>query len=313
MIKQHMLEDRYAIGIDVGGSSLKCGLVNAKGECVFSFLVPISKGAQEKEVIGLLLSAIQKCAAFTHHKILGVGIGFPGIVENGIIIGGADNLEGFENLNLGKSIKEATAFDAIIDNDANMMGWGETLYGAGTGYTDVVFLTIGTGIGGSLIINGKMYGGYKNRGAELGHLIIKMNGKLCSCGGRGCWEAYGSVDALIKEYAVLKDHYDPDMNGKKIIADFLIGDPFALELMEKHFDIQAVGITSLINVFSPQKVILGGGITECGDFYVKEIQKRVELRAMPDAILNTSIVNAQLGNQAGLLGCAGRVFSEMLN
>ena len=311
MIIQNKFDDVYAIGIDVGGSSLKCGLVSADGKCAFSFLLPLKKGAQEKEVIDLLLSAIQKCAAFTHHKILGVGIGFPGIVDDEIIVGGADNLEGFVNLNLAKLIKEETSFDVVIDNDANMMGWGETLYGAGAGFTDVVFLTIGTGIGGSLILNGQMYGGYKNRGAELGHLIVEMNGKVCSCGGIGCWEAYGSVDALIKEYALLRNHCDPEMNGKKIIADYLDNDSFAVELMEKHFDIQAVGITSLIHIFSPQKVILGGGITECGDFYVKEIQKRVKKRAMPDAMFNASIVNAKLGNQAGLLGCAGRVFSEL--
>jgi glucokinase len=298
----------YAIGIDVGGSSLKCGLVNEKGAIVHSFLSPLNQVKTEDEIISLLLSAIKEYTDQTEYSIAGVGIGFPGIVENGIIIGGADNLPGFVNLDLVSIISANHKMNVVIDNDANMMGWGEKKFGAGKNCSDVVFLTTGTGIGGGLIINGQIYGGYKNRGTELGHIMIQHQGRACSCGGSGCFEAYGSVTALLKDYALLSGLEIDTLNGKMIVERYLAGEAAAISVMQQHFDYQATGIASLINVFSPQKVILGGGITESGDFYVQEIKERVLLKAMPDTIRHTEIVAAALGNHAGLLGAAGRVF-----
>ncbi len=301
----------YAIGIDVGGTSLKCGLVNAEGEMVDSFLSPLMAVNTEVEVMSLILQAIKRYTVPAAYAIAGVGIGFPGIVENGVVIGGADNLPGFCNLDLGTIISKNTQLKVVIDNDANMMGWGEKKFGAGKNCTDVVFLTTGTGIGGSLIINGKIYGGYKNRGTELGHLMIQHQGRACSCGGTGCFEVYGSVTALLKDYASLSGQEISSLDGKIVVERYHAKEAHAVAVMQQHFDYQATGIASLVNVFSPQKVILGGGITESGNFYIEEIRQRVLAIAMPDAARYTEIVAARLGNRAGLLGCAGRVF-EML-
>ncbi|TZF86105.1 ROK family protein (plasmid) [Pedobacter sp. BS3] len=309
------MKDSYAIGIDVGGTAIKYGLADKKGTMVYSSLLPLGKITSEKEVIALIISAAQECIQKVGHKsgIKGIGIGFPGIVENGVVIGGADNLPGFTNIALSQMIQQTTGLNTLIDNDANMMAWGEVMYGAAQNCTDVVFLTVGTGIGGSLVINGSLYGGYKNRGTELGHIIIEHDGLPCSCGGRGCLEAYASVNALITDYAERIAAEVNAINGKLITERYLAGDVTATAAMNRHFDYMASGVASLVNIFSPQKVVVGGGITEAGNFYIEEIGKRVLQKAMKDAVANTQLVAATLGNKAGILGCTGNVFSRHLS
>ncbi|WP_017258519.1 ROK family protein [Pedobacter arcticus] len=301
----------YAIGIDVGGTALKCGLVDIDGEIIYSFLMPSNDAFTEGEVIALINAAIRKCANHAPGPIVGVGIGFPGIVENGVILGGADNLPGFTNFNLKNSIYSSTGLEVIINNDANMMAWGETMYGAGKGCSDVVFLTVGTGIGGSLVINNQLYGGFRNRGTEMGHMIIKHDGIKCNCGSIGCLEAYASVTALVENYAKLTNQDPATVNGKLITKKYLEHEVEAVQVMQSHFDYLATGVISLINIFSPQKVIIGGGISASGSFYIEEIKKRVYKKVMTDTISNTEIVAAALENNAGLLGCAGLVFQNL--
>lgn len=304
------MDNTYAIGIDVGGSSLKCGVVNNAGEVVFTLIQPLGAADTEAAIIELIIEAIRCCAGAVNAPVTGVGIGFPGVVEDNVVIGGADNLPGFINVPLGTLIQQQTGYKSIIDNDANMMGFGELVYGAARGCSDVVFLTVGTGIGGALMINKKLYGGYKNRGSELGHIIIQHNGKPCCCGGRGCFEAYASVTALINDYAASGNYEGKELNGKIIIDHYLRRQPHAVAAVQKHFEYMAAGIVSLVNVFSPQKVVIGGGISESGSFYIKAIAEKVEQLAMPVTRAHTTLTAAALGNKAGLLGCAASVFSK---
>ncbi|ANH83716.1 sugar kinase [Niabella ginsenosidivorans] len=301
----------YAIGIDVGGSSLKCGVINGAGEVVYALVQPMSAAGSEAAIITLITAAIRQCAAVVPGAVAGVGIGFPGIVEDNVVIGGADNLPGFENVPLGKLLQQQTGYRIIIDNDANMMGFGELTYGAAKGCSDLVFLTVGTGIGGALVIDKKLYGGYKNRGTELGHMIIQHNGTRCSCGARGCFEAYASITALIRNYKALRNNKEVAVDGKMIVTRYLQHQPEAVAAMQKHFEYMAAGIAGLVNIFSPQKVVIGGGISEAGAFYIKEIATRVKLLAMPVTMQHTTLAAAALGNRAGLLGCAARVFRPL--
>lgn len=304
------MERSYAIGIDIGGSSLKCGVVDDSGKLLYSFRFPIDQTYTQGEIIALIIAAVRKCATQAPVKVAGVGIGFPGIIDNNTVIGGADNLPDFIGVELGHLITASTHLNVTIDNDVNMMGMGEQLYGAAVGCTDVVFLTVGTGIGGSLIINGQPYGGYKNRGAEIGHITINHHGKRCACGALGCLEAYASVKALVGRYAELHETgYNDEFTGKLIVKNYLAAHPQAITAMHEHFDYLSSGIAGLVNIFSPQKVVIGGGISEAGSFYIKEIESRVRLKTIPISSKHTGIVAAQLGNQAGLLGCAAKVFA----
>lgn len=303
------MKTSYAIGIDIGGSALKCGVVDRSGNLLYNFSFPISNSYAQGENIALILAAIRKCAAKAPGQVVGVGVGFPGLVERNVIIGGGDNLPGFINVDLGQIINSSTHLDVIVDNDVNMMGTGEQLYGAAAGCSDVVFITIGTGIGGSLIINGRAYSGYKNRGGEIGHLPLVHGGRACACGGSGCLEAYAAVPALIRTYNELRGQPQASgITGKQIARDYMTGEPCAIAAFDQHFDYLSSGIAGLINLFSPQKIVIGGGISEAS-FYVKEVGERVKSKIIPVFGQHTMVVAAELGNQAGLLGCAAKVFT----
>lgn len=300
----------YAIGIDVGGTSIKCGVVNEFGEILFSYLVPLKEAKTEQEIILLITDIIEQCAERLNESILGIGIGFPGVIEENVIIGGADNLPGFVQFALGKVLSELTDLPIIIDNDANLMGLGELSYGAAKYSSDAVFLTVGTGIGGAILIDHRLYGGFKNHGAELGHIIIEYGGLKCSCGGRGCLEAYASITSLLEFYKKESGNSSNEIDGKYLIEKYHAGEPNAVKALERHFDYLASGIISFINIFSPQKVVIGGGISESGPFYINELIKRVDALVIPVTAKHTEIVAATLGNKAGILGCAARVFQN---
>lgn len=300
----------YAIGIDIGGTSLKCGVVNELGEILFSFLVSLKEAKTEEEIINLIVKAITQCTDQLNEPIVGIGIGFPGLIENDVIVGGGVNLPGFEQLPLGKILNDRTGHNIVIDNDANLMGLAEVIYGAAKDSEDAIFLTIGTGIGGAIMINKKLFGGYKNRGAELGHTVIQQNGIQCACGGRGCLESYASVTALIEYYKTQNKAADEHIDGKTIIEKYLAGEDRAVNAMLHHFDYLAAGIVNCVNIFSPQKVIIGGGISEAGQFYIDELTHRVKKTAIPVSFSNTKIVAATLGNKAGLLGACANAFQK---
>lgn len=301
---------KYAVGIDVGGSSLKCGLVDDNGEIHYSSLVSLEGAKTEQAIIVIIAQAIEDCASKVPN-ITGVGIGFPGVIENNIVIGGADNLPGFNNCPLGVILSDVTGFQNIrIENDANLMGLGEQKFGAAKYCTDVIFLTVGTGIGGAIMIGNKLFGGFRNRGAELGHLVVEHGGIDCSCGGQGCLEAYASVTALINHYRKISNT-SGYLDGRFIVARYLSGEAYAIEAMTHHFDYLASGIIGLVNVFSPQKVVIGGGISEAGSFYINEIQQRVMAKCLSVSSEHTEFAAAMLGNKAGVLGCAAHVFQDV--
>ncbi|MCD0470394.1 ROK family protein [Flavobacterium sp. JAS] len=300
----------YAIGIDIGGSSLKCGVVNELGEILFSFIVSLKDVKTKDEIITLISNAITQCTDQLKEPIVGIGIGFPGLIEDDVIVGGGVNLPAFEQLPLGKILKDLTGHNVVIDNDANLMGLAELIYGAAKDSTDAVFLTIGTGIGGAIMINKGLYSGFKNRGGELGHTVIQQNGILCNCGGRGCLETYASVTALINYYKTQNTAAEKNIDGKTIIEKYLSGEDHAVKTMQHHFDYLAAGIVNFVNIFSPQKVIIGGGISEAGQFYIDELTQRVKAAALPISFAHSKIVAAELGNKAGLLGACANAFQK---
>jgi glucokinase len=233
------------------------------------------------------------------------------VVDNGVVLGGAENLDGWVDLDLSTIFSNAFGLPVFVENDANVMGLGESVYGAAKDCTDVLFFTVGTGIGGAMIINGNLYGGYKNRGAELGHFVIEHKGIDCNCGGRGCLEAYASTSALVREYAARTGKDAESIDGRYIVNEFMAGEKHAVECMDWHAGYLGHGIASFINTFAPQKVVIGGGISEAGQFYIDLIKEAVFKYVMPDCARYTEIVGATLGNTAGCLGAASLVFKNI--
>lgn len=306
-----MRKTKYAIGIDLGGTFIKFALVSDAGEILYSSKLSIGSSAKREDILETMHKAIQltlESASKNGVSASGIGIGSPGVCCDGIVVGGADNLDCWADLNLSKIYSEAYNLPVLIDNDANVMGLGEAVFGAAQDCTDVIFLTVGTGIGGAIVADGKLYGGYKNRGTEMGHVTIDHKGIDCNCGGRGCLEAYASTNALIAQYAQLSGKNEDDINGHYIVEKFLEGEAAAVECMQEHTDYLGHGIAGFINTFAPQKVVIGGGISEAGQFYIDMIKKSALGYAMPDCAANTDVVGATLGNQAGCLGAASLIF-----
>ena len=306
----------YAIGIDLGGTSIKYALVDKAGNSFFEGKLPSFASVSAAKVMEQLIKAatlLKDEAAKQDWNVLGIGLGTPGIVDetNRIVLGGAENIIGWENIDVASFMEKQMSLPVVVGNDANLMGLGETKYGAGRGCTHVVFLTVGTGIGGAVIIDGKLFNGYANRGTELGHVPLIANGEHCACGAVGCLEYYASTSALTKRFSILAKEqnlsFDTEINGELIVRLYHEDFPLAVECMNEHFYYLGRGIAGFVNIFSPQRIVIGGGVAESGSFYLEKIRAVFKKHVIADCALNTKIVAAELGNKAGLIGAASLI------
>ena len=306
----------YAIGIDLGGTSIKYALVDKAGNSFFEGKLPSFASASAAKVMEQLTKAatlLKDEAAKQNWNVLGIGLGTPGIVDetNRIVLGGAENIVGWENIDVASLMEKQMSLPVVVGNDANLMGLGETKYGAGRGCTHVVFLTVGTGIGGAVIIDGKLFNGYANRGTELGHVPLIANGEHCACGAVGCLEYYASTSALTRRFSILAKEqnlsFDTEINGELIVRLYHEDFPLAVECMNEHFYYLGRGIAGFVNIFSPQRIVIGGGVAESGSFYLEKIRAVFKKHVIADCALNTKIVAAELGNKAGLIGAASLI------
>ena len=299
----------YAIGIDLGGTNIKYGITDAEGNLLYEGMKPTAAGF----VIESLKDIVKELFGMGF-SIAGIGIGVPGIIDEGVVTGCAGNIPEIDGIRLGELIQEFSGIPVAMENDAALMGLAEFRFGAARGLSDVVFLTVGTGIGGALVVNGELYGGNRNRGGELGHIRVAYPGAPCSCGASGCMEAHASVTALVGDYlrVVQVGEQKDRPDGRSIFSAYLAGESAAVLVMHRHFEYLGAGIASLINIFSPQKVIVGGGITEAGEGYIRPIRERVFGMAMKETSAHTIIEGALLGNKAGWLGAAALIIKITL-
>ncbi len=308
----------HAIGIDLGGTSIKYALIDRNGNFLFQGKIPSLADVSAEAVIGQLVKAVEETVGYARREgleVKGVGIGTPGIVDssNRIVFGGADNIRGWSNLPLADCMERHTGLPTLLGNDANLMALGELHYGAGRGCTHLVFITVGTGIGGAVVIDGELFNGFDNRGTELGHTPLFADGEPCTCGSRGCLETYASTSSLVRRFEQAcreagKPIQPDEANGEELIRRYKQGDETAARCLDFHCYCMARGVAGLINVFSPQRIIIGGGLSEAGEFYIEKIREQTILYAMPDAAVNTRILAAELGNRAGSMGAAWQVF-----
>ncbi len=303
----------YAVGIDLGGTFVKYSLISNKGEIVFSSKLPTEADVSKERVIDNISRACQLVIDYADENMImvkAIGIGTPGIVDtdSGVVLGGAENIVDWENIELKDILMRRHKLPVYVDNDANLMGLGESIFGAGNNAEHCVFLTVGTGIGGAVIINGELFGGRNNRGTELGHIPLFVDGDKCGCGATGCLEEYASVTGLIKRHLKRiegKEHsYPESIDGEVIMEFYANNDPYAIESVNEHCEFIGRGAAAFINIFSPEKVIIGGGISEAGEFYIEKIRKAAFGSAIDDCTNNVEIVAAKLGNKAGSMGAA---------
>lgn len=315
---------KYSIGIDLGGTDIKAGLLSSTGtlSCRMVVSTRVKEGAKAiaKRIAGTIkqvISAAEGPSQQDQEKckdIIGIGLGSPGLIvaESGIIHF-SPNFPGWRDIPLldyvTDELKEID-IPLFIDNDVNVMVLGELHHGAGVGYDNVVGLTIGTGVGGGVVINRKVYHGSWNTAGELGHTIVRPNGRRCGCGNKGCLEAYAGARHIVERtqqriVAGTKTCLNPaELTPKQIASAALAGDELALDIFAETGKLIGVALTSIAHILNPQIAIIGGGISAAGEnLLFQHIRKEFKERTM-DIPGEMVIVPAKLGNDAGLVGAA---------
>jgi glucokinase len=305
----------FAIGIDIGGTKIAGALVDAEGQIIKESRVP-SPAQDAEALVDAVVGLIEELSE--GHQVLGAGIAAAGFIDaqqSNIIY--APNIN-WRNEPFKARLEAKLSIPVIIENDANAAGWAEYRYGAGKGYQHMVMLTIGTGVGGAVIVDGKMLRGGFGIAGELGHLRLVPNGLPCGCGQSGCLESYGSGTALLKSAKALADSGDPDgsklrelqaatgqLTGQEVYQAILESDPGALRLLAELGDWLGQGVASLAAVLDPQIVVIGGGVSAAGDLLLEPIREAY-LRHLPARGYRPelAVVAAELVNDAGVVGAA---------
>ncbi|MBE6761358.1 MAG: ROK family protein [Ruminococcaceae bacterium] len=310
----------YHLGIDLGGTNIAVGVVDENFKIVGRGKKKTNCPRPADEICDDMAAAAKMAiedAGLTIDDIDTIGVGAPGSINPFTgVIAISNNLR-FENVHMGEMLKERLGRDVFLENDANAAAYGEFLAGAGVGTKDMVAVTLGTGVGGGIIIDGKLFSGSNLAGGELGHTVIVHGGEQCTCGRKGCWEAYASATGLINlTKKVMKANPDSKMwelcdgdinnaNGRTSYDGMRAGDKAATEVVDTYEDYVACGITNVINIFQPEVVCIGGGISKEGDTLLKPIvSKVVHDRFTKNVEKQTMVKIAELGNDAGIIGAA---------
>jgi len=303
-------DKQCAFGIDIGGTEIKHSLISVDGRVIKhqSTSTP-AKTTTMLKCLQQLIAQAMEVAIEKQLDLVGVGIGVPALVNNGVVVGGAENVPALLGIDLKRSLQRYFDVPLYIENDVQMVAVAEDRFGGAAEVDNVVFLTIGTGIGGAIKINGNLYTGNGNGGTEIGHMIIKDGGKLCGCGSTGCFQEYASVSALVKYYCSLTNESPDKIDGKHIIQSYLRQETKALIAMQWHFNYLAIGTANLIKALSPQKVIIGGGISEAGESYLEKLHQQIAMIVHPIAMEDIKICRTLFGNRSGSIGAAALAFS----
>lgn len=315
---------KAAIGVDIGGGTVKLGLVRKDGKIVLKDIFRTEPKAEAKVLVKNLCLAIHKMMSQSQRfslKVIGVGVGAPGPVskERGLVYS-LTNIRGWRKVPLGEILQRKLKVPVSVDNDANAMALGEFFYGAGMGARTMIALTLGTGVGGGLVIERKLFRGSFFSAAEIGHLVINEEGPRCACGNRGCVEAYVGSNyftafvkkRLQKENSVLKEWMQNDQKvlTPRLVAEAALkGDLFSQRVWSETGGHLGTALAGLVNILNPEKIVIGGGIAQSGSLLFGPIRNTIKKKAFPIASSSVKVVAARLGVDAGIIGSAALVFS----
>lgn len=310
----------YYIGIDLGGTNIAAGIVDEDMNIVLKDSIPTKLPRSADLIIddmAYLTKELLKKASISMDQVKWIGIGTPGTAnfDTGIIEY-SNNLR-FNNVPMVKMMEERLGKKVFVENDANAAAYGEFKAGAAKGANSAVAITLGTGIGGGVIINKRILHGFNFAGGELGHTVIEVDGRECTCGRRGCWEAYASATGLINlTKESMKEHKDSIMweiaggsldnvNGKTAFDAMRKNDAAGRQVVDLYIKYLGCGLINMINIFQPEVLCIGGGICKEGDNLIKPLEKIIEKeRYNKNAEKQTKICVAKLGNDAGIIGAA---------
>ena len=308
---------KYYIGIDLGGTKIAAGVVDSDFKIIAKASTPTQRPRSCSDICEdmakVALEAVEQ-AGLTIEDIESIGIGAPGTVnsETGIIEY-SNNLD-FYNEPVADFIREHIQKPVYVENDANAAAYGEFIAGSAKGAHNAVCITLGTGVGGGIIIDDKIYSGSNFAGAEIGHMVLEVDGPKCTCGRHGCFEVYSSATGLIrltkealdahpesKMHEMMGDH----VSGRLAFNAMRAGDEAARSVVEKYIKYLAAGIANTINIFQPEILCIGGGVCNEGDALMIPLREAVREEVYSKrSAKNTEIVRASLGNEAGIIGAA---------
>lgn len=300
---------QVAIGVDLGGTKIKAGLIDALGNVKQVVSAPTPR--QGKDIL-LCIAALCRQLQITV-PVEAIGIGSPGLVSfpDGKILGCTPNLSDWEGRELKVWFETELSTPVVVDNDANVACYGEWKAGGGREITDLVVLTLGTGLGSGQVIGGRLYRGHHALGVGYGHMIVEAQGRWCNCGQRGCLETYVSGKGLVKNYWMLGGR--PECKGAEIFDLAENGDTLAVAALDQFLIMLATGVTNIFNTLAPERILLGGGISAQGEKRLLEPlrQKVKSIMSMPFHTPE-SIQLAQLGPDAGMIGAGMMALDETL-
>lgn len=307
------------IGIDVGGTNVKIALVNDEGKILYSNSVPTRAEMGYEYTVNNIKQAIYDLLKETKLEpkdIQGMGFGFPGQVDyKAGVVRNAPNIPGWVEIPIAKIFEDEFHIPTRVDNDVRCATLGELNYGAGKGCENLICITVGTGIGSGLVVNGRLVRGASNAAGEIGHIKLQMNGgPICGCGDTGCLEAFASGPAIV---ALAEDYirggkstkFRELANGAPITPYIVCeaakaGDPVAQRIFAIIGEYIGIGLASVVNLLNPEKIIIGGGVADAGEYLFNPLTETLKKRAMKIAGETVEVVHAQLGNTAGVIGAS---------
>jgi len=310
---------KYNIGVDIGGTNVKIALVDEKGVIAYSNSVPTRAEMGYEYTIQNIINTIKESLKESHNNISdigGIGFGLPGQIDsiNGIVRL-LPNIPGWVNVHLAEIVQKEFKVPVKLDNDVRVATLGELNFGAGKGCQNLVCLTVGTGVGSGIVVNGQLVRGASMTAGEIGHVIVeKDNGEICGCGSRGCLEAYASGPSVVK---MAKDYIAGGKSTKfkeiaagNEITPFMVyeaakqGDAVAKQIFNIVGEYLGVALVSVVNLLNPEKIIIGGGVGQAGDFIFNPIKEAIQKRCIPTSAAAVEVLPAQLGESAGVVGAS---------
>lgn len=312
------MDKKLYAGIDLGGTDIKGGLVEDSGRIIDEERIPTEAGKGPSHVLERMVKIITVLRERNaDREVAGAGVGVPGqvLVEEGLLVE-APNLKDWHNIHVADEMQKRLDIPVIVDNDANVAALGEYRYGAGKGCRNMLMVTLGTGVGGGLILNGEVYRGAAGGAGEFGHIVVRRGGAVCTCGRRGCVEAYVGSGGILRilrekldagEESLLRDRDTDILTPKDISRAAEQGDRTARRVLAEAGEWLSVGIGSVANLLNIERAVIGGGVSAAGDLILKPLQEALPETALKVSLDSLEVVPAQLGNKAGLAGAASLV------
>lgn len=311
--KKEMKNKMLYLGIDIGGTSVKIGSVTEEGEIIEKDNYLVNYDNYETPI---LQTVIRSCKLFmntygrTVNSYKGIGVSATGAIntKTGIVDGSAGHIKNWEQSKIKEELEEIFGLPTYVLNDANAAALGELWRGAAQGKKQVVVITIGTGVGGGIIVNGEILLGANGFAGEIGHMPILYHGKKCSCGNSGCLEGYGSTTALVRmvkdavEKGIILNEKNEEINGKWIFKEVSKQNQDVKIILEEWIEYISSGIVGLVHIFNPEQILIGGGVSEQKELFIDVLNQKVRSSVMNHFLNDFELKPAELGNDAGIIG-----------